>query len=775
MASIVCLLKASPKGQLKYESDPNIEKEYFDKYLSPPKLSRPHQEVSSENSFCYHDEDERYSEDTSESDISESIRNLRVEVTCRNDKRKTQKKVQFTTRNNSLVHDMRIQVDKEKAGFPDPHNKNGHDRNLKISFNGSGGEANFKKNGCGMLIEKPLDRPSLSKEQTRKIVVSPEYNKSRRDIQFYEEELNSKSKMKLEQKRDQFKKAERRINERAEQRINEFENSRLEKARNQQLMLEQEERERSAKLIEKQKKIIKDHIEYAKMVEQKKERIQEEIKKKEEEKLMIWDKTKTIVSECKTILDRIKTLYTSYAAKLPENVAKAVHNGQQRYHMSQQIVAVEDRVPDISNKQLVTITENFRLLSNTLDFVQQAIQEVKEREKREAEAKAEEEAKKKAEEEAARRVQPPPAVEHPGQPLDSSTPIPGDTGSGHQGAPPGATAPPTPPTSVAQVRPQEGEVLCVDVVAFQEYTRLQQKLKDTETAIQVLSSTSQLKKLKFDLQKAVNIPVNAISAVSGAHMRDKLQRLLVLLSGQQLEIANKRVSVNEHPAALTFCKHLIAKMVVKKGEEQVSSIFESAFPLAAVTVGILAEHPDIKDLLLAHFQLMCPYTVPYHIPRQEGQSTKDVHIARGYKYDSDGNVEKQDKFLKRMSGIMRLYASLMVSYPPRRQSEHAFGIENAWLWLSRVMNIQPLPDITATMVFDLLEVTGHALYKEYRKQFLKMLHILIREFLPKLKSVASSGGGGPVSRLEALIMASIQRQGQIPPPEGILSPNFWFS
>lgn len=359
--------------------------------------------------------------------------------------------------------------------------------------------------------------------------------------------------------------------------------------------------------------------------------------------------------------------------------------------------------------------------------------------------------------------------------MDSSTPIPGDTGSGHQGAPPGATAPPTPPTSVAQVRPQEGEVLCVDVVAFQEYTRLQQKLKDTETAIQVLSSTSQLKKLKFDLQKAVNIPVNAISAVSGAHMRDKLQRLLVLLSGQQLEIANKRVSVNEHPAALTFCKHLIAKMVVKKGEEQVSSIFESAFPLAAVTVGILAEHPDIKDLLLAHFQLMCPYTVPYHIPRQEGQSTKDVHIARGYKYDSDGNVEKQDKFLKRMSGIMRLYASLMVSYPPRRQSEHPFGIENAWLWLSRVMNIQPLPDITATMVFDLLEVTGHALYKEYRKQFLKMLHILIREFLPKLKSVASSGGGGPVSRLEALIMASIQRQGQIPPPEGILSPNFWFS
>lgn len=45
-------------------------------------------------------------------------------------------------------------------------------------------------------------------------------------------------------------------------------------------------------------------------------------------------------------------------------------------------------------------------------------------------------------------------VEHPGQPLVSSTPIPGATGSGPQGVPPGATASPTAPTSVAQVRPE---------------------------------------------------------------------------------------------------------------------------------------------------------------------------------------------------------------------------------------------------------------------------------------------------------------------------------
>ena len=126
-----------------------------------------------------------------------------------------------------------------------------------------------------------------------------------------------------------------------------------------------------------------------------------------------------------------------------------------------------------------------------------------------------------------------------------------------------------------------------------------------------------------------------------------------------------------------------------------------------------------------------------------------------------------------MSGIMRLFASLMVSLPPQRLSPHPFGIEKAWLWLSRVVNIRTHPDITATMVFDLLEVTGHALYREYRKQFLKMLLVLFHEYVPKLKLAASSGGGESVSRLEALIKTSIEQQGHIPPPEGLLSRNFW--
>ena len=147
--------------------------------------------------------------------------------------------------------------------------------------------------------------------------------------------------------------------------------------------------------------------------------------------------------------------------------------------------------------------------------------------------------------------------------------------------------------------------------------------------------------------------------------------------------------------------------------------------------------------------------------------------ALGYKNDSDGNPEKQDQFLKRMSGIMRLYASVMVAHPPR--GPNPFGTEHAWAWLSMVMNIEPLPDITATMTFDLLQVTGHALYRDYRKQFFKLLHILIKEFLPKLKQVASPSGGGPMIRLEDFLQTSVKNNGNIPPPEGLLNAHFWMS
>jgi nucleoporin GLE1 len=64
------------------------------------------------------------------------------------------------------------------------------------------------------------------------------------------------------------------------------------------------------------------------------------------------------------------------------------------------------------------------------------------------------------------------------------------------------------------------------------------------------------------LQKAVNIPVNAISPVSADHLQDKLLRLSRLISGQPVEVGHGQVIASSHPEGIAFCKNLLAKKFV---------------------------------------------------------------------------------------------------------------------------------------------------------------------------------------------------------------------
>jgi len=67
------------------------------------------------------------------------------------------------------------------------------------------------------------------------------------------------------------------------------------------------------------------------------------------------------------------------------------------------------------------------------------------------------------------------------------------------------------------------------------------------------------KKFRFECQKAINIPVNAISGVSEQHLRDKYDRLHNLLIGK-----SSSPNVMQYPQGVIFCKdHLAKKIVVR--------------------------------------------------------------------------------------------------------------------------------------------------------------------------------------------------------------------
>ncbi|XP_048264467.1 mRNA export factor Gle1 isoform X2 [Bombus terrestris] len=181
------------------------------------------------------------------------------------------------------------------------------------------------------------------------------------------------------------------------------------------------------------------------------------------------------------------------------------------------------------------------------------------------------------------------------------------------------------------------------------------------------------KKFRFECQKAINIPVNAISGINQQHLTDKYERLHILLMGKSWP------NVNEHPYGADFCKNILAKKLVNQGETLVSSKPKMAFPIAAIIVALWSDHSDFGDLLLSHFYDVCPFTVPIFMPRMVGQSDDDYYKLMGYKYAEDGTIEKHDKFLKRMSGLMRLYASITITTQRKGITKtNPHGLQNAW-------------------------------------------------------------------------------------------------
>ncbi|XP_076765838.1 gle1 RNA export mediator [Xylocopa sonorina] len=309
----------------------------------------------------------------------------------------------------------------------------------------------------------------------------------------------------------------------------------------------------------------------------------------------------------------------------------------------------------------------------------------------------------------------------------------------------------------------------VDKESLQIYMNSQKFLKHYVQTFDEFLQSPVTKMFRFECQKAINIPVNAISGINEQHLRDKYERLHNLLAGKCWSNANQ----NLHGAA--FCKNILAKKIVSQGETLVSSKPKMAFPIAAVTVALWNDHADFGDLLLAYFHTMCPYTVPVFLPQMVGQSNEDYYKLMGYKYTDDGTVEKHDKFLKRMSGLMRLYASITIT-PQRKGITKAnpHGLQNAWRWLAAILNIEPrkeISDLCATFLLDMLEVTGNAMQIAYPKQFHKLLILLSEQYYPRMQNVGSIGGG-PLVRLEEFLRNSLAKS-SIPPPDGLLPPKFW--
>ncbi|XP_073982927.1 gle1 RNA export mediator [Rhodnius prolixus] len=309
---------------------------------------------------------------------------------------------------------------------------------------------------------------------------------------------------------------------------------------------------------------------------------------------------------------------------------------------------------------------------------------------------------------------------------------------------------------------------------LEKYEKVTKYLREIEQKLKPFISDESLRKYRSDCQKAVNLPVNAISPVSAAHLMDKLKKLSTLLQGQYVTVADKRVSASNHPLGVFYCMNLLAEKIVKQGEQVVSSKPHAAFAIAAVTVALWIEFPDFGKLLLAHFYRKCPYLIPAYWEKEEDQTEEEFYKKLGFIY-SGGELEEANMFLKRQGGIVKLYSSIIVTDVKKsmQSHNHPMGLGECWRLLVAFVKLEPKAEISATVLYDILDITGDAMVKAYRIQFHKLLHVICKSYLPKIVEVTPDGmRGGPLSRLKTFL-ESIAEGKMLQPPKGLLPPNFW--
>lgn len=108
----------------------------------------------------------------------------------------------------------------------------------------------------------------------------------------------------------------------------------------------------------------------------------------------------------------------------------------------------------------------------------------------------------------------------------------------------------------------------------------------------------------------------------------------------------------------------------------------------------------------------------------------------GYRF-TEGKIEPQDQYLKRLAGLQRLYAAILITKQKRSQQGqlHPHGLENGWIWLANFLNLEPLPEICATLLLEFIQVCGADMWQAYQRQFLKLLIVLQQSYMVKLDEV----------------------------------------
>ncbi|XBJ22233.1 hypothetical protein VPH35_000657 [Triticum aestivum] len=156
--------------------------------------------------------------------------------------------------------------------------------------------------------------------------------------------------------------------------------------------------------------------------------------------------------------------------------------------------------------------------------------------------------------------------------------------------------------------------------------------------------------------------------------------------------------------------------------------------------------PDAMDYLLAEFHKVCMYTVPKHLHALNAQArNSDYYRLIGYQEEVEKS-QSTESYLVNVVAYVKLYAAMIQT--EIKGVRHPHGLAEGWKWLAMFLNTLPAITATAFALHAFLKMAGFALHKKYGSQFMKILDVISRRFIPALKEQGVKVQAEAISNLQ---------------------------
>ncbi|CAI5711820.1 unnamed protein product [Peronospora effusa] len=282
-----------------------------------------------------------------------------------------------------------------------------------------------------------------------------------------------------------------------------------------------------------------------------------------------------------------------------------------------------------------------------------------------------------------------------------------------------------------------------------------------ETAEILASLDPSVKKIRMQIRREAGAHAGACNQIAAApsaikNVVSKIQRLL-------------QMAKTSGETYFKFALDMVASNLSKQVEGRAD--YKSCYPIAHVIKMSCVQTPELTDVILGYFHTTCVFTIPDSPEKQASQTIAEYKISVGFhkavgeSSDPDG-LEHVTEYTRRITMISAVLAAVRQTAPwDGSPSPPGLDLGDCWSWLAWLLN-EPPHLMTGALTLTILEVAGFELWRNYKKQFHKLLVLIARDVCPRLSKNAKTGAANAAGQLEMFVNQYHANRCMLTEPDG---------